>query len=92
MLLSSGEDAGTGPGARSIVAILNDVEVRPGHAPPVEDAGGTAAKIAPRGDAREAASHVSSRLRVLRQCAILAEAWWQFDPRAARSPAGASPC
>ncbi len=46
VLLSSAGDGGTGPGARSIAAVLGLVEVRPGHAPPVADAGGTAAKMA----------------------------------------------
>ncbi len=42
--------------------------MRPGHAPPAEDAGGTAAQDSRRKTAG-AASHVSSRLRVLRQYA-----------------------
>ena len=51
MLLSSGEDAGTGPGARSIAAGVGLVHVRPGHAPPVEDAGGTGPRWPARGRA-----------------------------------------
>ena len=66
MLLEPGEDAGLGPGARDVTLVFELLYVRPGHAPPGEDAGGTAAKMAPREDAREAASHVSSRLRVMR--------------------------
>ena len=39
MQLRAGEDAGPGPGARGTVVVLGLVEVRPGHALPVEDAG-----------------------------------------------------
>ena len=52
VLLSSGEDARTGPGARSIVAGVGLVECARDMRPLGEDAEGDGGQNAPRGDAR----------------------------------------
>ncbi len=52
MLLSSGEDARTGPGARSIAVVLGLVECARDMRPLGEDAEGDGGQDGPRGDAR----------------------------------------
>ena len=76
MLLSSGEDARTGPGARTIAVVLGLVACARGMRPLGEDAEGDGGQDGRARGRADAASHVCSRLRVPGKYALSLVALW----------------